>query len=39
MPDRERMFTAQWRLEEEEEGGSGAAGAMVVALARELRDR
>lgn len=39
MPDGERMFTAQQRLEEEEEGGTGAAGAITMDWGRVLRDR
>lgn len=39
MPDGERMFTAQRRLEEEEEGGTGAAGAIAMDRGRGLRDR
>lgn len=38
MPDRERMFTAQWRMEEEKEGGTDAAEAITVDRGRGLRD-
>lgn len=37
MPDRERMFTAQWQLEEEE-GGTDAAEAIAVDRGRGLHD-
>ncbi|XP_009329440.1 PREDICTED: tripartite motif-containing protein 7-like [Pygoscelis adeliae] len=36
MPDGERMFSAQRRLEEEEEGGTGAAGAITMDWGREV---
>lgn len=38
MPDGERMFTAQ-RQPEEEEGGTGAAGVIIVDRGRDLHDR